>query len=131
MWNFDLVLTFECGMSLLRVKDFYQRCVAVNVELTAFCEVTFTIQLRGKVALSGLDTLPIKKYFFYARKTWFVCAKYILRKTCSCYHPNCNYPTIKNLAAPGRLLVLRYLVNSSILCILIAHSIGDLQLFLC
>lgn len=67
-------------MSLLIVRDFYQRCVAVNVELTAFCEVTFTIQLRSKVALNGLDTLPIKNYLFYARKTWFVCAKYIFKK---------------------------------------------------
>lgn len=76
MWNFYLVLTFEYGMSLLIVKDFYQRCVAVNVELTAFCEVTFTIQLSGKVALNGLDTLPIKNYIFMQEKHGMYVLKY-------------------------------------------------------
>lgn len=47
----------------------------------SYCKANTKIQPSGKVTLNGLDTLPVRNYFFHIGKARFIYAKYIHRKT--------------------------------------------------
>lgn len=68
--------------------------MAVTVELTAFCKINFTIQLRAKITLNGLDTLrtlEITSFMYEKHRIYML--NIFLGKIGSCYHRNCNYLT--------------------------------------